>query len=743
MFTTLNDMLRPIWFVSCLFLLSANAFCQQGNYWFFGFGAGLDFSSGSPVAISGSLEAREGCATVSDVDGNLLFYTNGINVWNRDHALMPNGYDLRGNTSSAQSSIAVAHPGDPNVFYIFTTDADESFFNYGLNYSTVDMRLSGGLGDVQQKNILLVQRSCEKLTAVKHANNRDVWVISHGFDNDAYYAHLVTPDGVSHTPVVTHIGGIHGPSAGRYDAIGLIRSSGSGDVVVATLSGTNAVEIMDFDRNTGTFMNLASKSFTDRMDRAYGIEFSSDESKLYVTSLDKLFQFDMNAGSYGDVLNSAMEIAARDGLHSIGQLQMAPDEKIYVAMDGWPNLGVIHDPNASGLACNFEQSGIDLQGGGSALGLPNSIAAGYDPCKRGLDLGPDTLLCNGQQLTLTVSCTRCDVKWSTGATSNSINVTRSGEYWVELFTENCLLKDTVIVEYAPEVSSNFGGTMKVCEDESVLLDVWQEGASYQWNDGTTSPQQVVTSSGQFWVDLTFEHCVERRAIDVSFEYFEPISLGADTLICSGNKLELSLPASWSQIAWSTGSSDRSITISSPGTYWADVYTAYCHDRDTVVITYREPMNVNLGPDLKLCLGEVAILDGSYPSAQYAWSTGARTPLIEVSEEGEYSVVVQTPHDGCHASDAVVVQFGECLDDLYIPNVITPNADASNDFFEIRGANYTHWHLLLYNRWGQLIYESLDYREDWNADGLPSGVYYYVLTTHYSGARFNGWLHVKK
>jgi len=180
---------------------------QRTYHWYFGGGAGIDFSSGQAVAdTNGQVNTWDGCATMSDENGNLLFYTDGSTVWNRNHQIMPNGTGLMGHWSSHQNSLIVPKPKDPRIYYIFTTDAWENNFQNGLRYSVVDMSLDNGLGAVTTKNILLVAQTHEQLAATYHANCKDIWVITHKRDEEKFYAYLVTENGVSTTPVITEIG---------------------------------------------------------------------------------------------------------------------------------------------------------------------------------------------------------------------------------------------------------------------------------------------------------------------------------------------------------------------------------------------------------------------------------------------------------------------------------------------------------------------------------------------------------
>jgi len=173
---------------------------NEGNIWYFGENAGLDFNGGTPIALTdGMLNTFEGCATISDNNGDLLFYTEGMVVYNKNHVLMPNGSGLLGHSSSTQSSIIVKKPASSTIYYIFTVDGSTGNGG-GLNYSEIDITLDGGLGDVNaNKNINLIPFTCEKVTAVVHQNGSDFWIISPELNTNIIYSFLLTSSGL--TPV--------------------------------------------------------------------------------------------------------------------------------------------------------------------------------------------------------------------------------------------------------------------------------------------------------------------------------------------------------------------------------------------------------------------------------------------------------------------------------------------------------------------------------------------------------------
>ena len=245
--------MKTVLSIIILFSLYFAASAQnEMNNWFFAQNLGLNFSTGQPVQVSGGQISRmEGGSAISDENGNLLFYTDGILVWNKQHAVMPNGNGLMGGySSSTQSSLIVPKPGDSQHFYIFT--ADEEGGPNGFRYSAVDITLNGGLGDVTVKNILLHSPVSEKIAATKHCNGKDIWVVTHAYGSDAFYAYLVTASGVNTTPVISHTGNFipvtYATMAGQ------LKISRDGTKIAAA-NGEIGVDLLDFNNQTGVISN--------------------------------------------------------------------------------------------------------------------------------------------------------------------------------------------------------------------------------------------------------------------------------------------------------------------------------------------------------------------------------------------------------------------------------------------------------------------------------------------------------
>ncbi len=362
---------------------------KQGNNWYFGDHAGLSFSTGTPVALTNGAiydgpDQSEGTSVISDSSGALLFYTNGQKVWTKNHQVMPNGDSLLGNYSSTQAALIVPVPGSSRYFYVFTTDAFQNNLLNGFSYSVVDMCLNNGLGDViaSQKNIVLLDNVAEKLTAVRHDNGIDYWIIVHKYFSDEFDAFQLTSSGITNT-VTSNIGSVHQGYCGNpgafLNAMGSMKASPNGNKI-AIVSGNqcnNISELFDFDKATGFLSNVIRLRTDSMAVGLYGVSFSPDNSKLYISSWltnDRIYQHDLSSNTPSIIVNSKTIVASHAGGGPwFMAMQLGPDGKIYIAQKGETYMGAIKFPNLPGLNCMYKDTIVTLGGKKNVSGLPNFI----------------------------------------------------------------------------------------------------------------------------------------------------------------------------------------------------------------------------------------------------------------------------------------------------------------------------------------------------------------------------------
>ncbi len=370
------------WSVFSLFILPAMA-QKQANIWYFGNNLGLDFNTLPPqVLYDGKITTdasrdSESAAVMSDAEGQLLFYTDGANVWNRLHQRMPNGAGLWGSGTTTQTLI-VPRPGHPQLYYIFTAsprgDMYSSFFpaaQRGFRYALVDMSLEQGLGNVIEKNTLLVSSTTERVVATFHANGEDIWVVMHEWRSNAFRTYRISPQGIAPNPVVSAVGLIHTGQSGNTS--GQMKFSPDGQLLAVDIAVQPLVQVFRFDPVTGV-LSLTETLSDFNEDLVYGLEFSPTGRFLYVSGARSIFQFDLQARN---VAQSRVLLETSQLYGDASQLQLAPDGKIYAARHGQPYLGIVQQPDQAGQACRYEPETLSLRTGSICnTGLPNFLS-GY------------------------------------------------------------------------------------------------------------------------------------------------------------------------------------------------------------------------------------------------------------------------------------------------------------------------------------------------------------------------------
>ena len=690
----LNIFKFPHFQILKLFLLfSTLSFAQkEGNIWYFGGNAGIDFNSGTPVALTdGALFTGEGCATISDNMGNLLFYTNGDSVWNKNHVPMPNGFGLMGHTSSTQTALIVQKPGDPDIYYIFTVPAQVDLDgNAGCWYSIVDMTSSSGLGDVVNKNIFLHHPVTEKLTAVRHENGCDIWIIIHEWNSNGFLAYLIDNTGVNTSAVISYAGTNHSGSNLLFQnpaSTGQLKVSPDGSRLALAFNTPSPflgrVEIFDFDNATGVVSDPLTFSFSGSNSHVYGIEFSPDGTKLYVSrsGAGKIDQYNLLAGSATDIRNSRTVIGSSAAMPA--SLQIGPDGKIYCAISitqdpnnliGNPYIGAINNPNALGTVCNYSDSAVFLNGKVSVFGLPTFMQSYFYPEIK-FDYGT-TCLGDSTYFFITNAHNADSVLWTfDDSLSGSFNTSTdfnpahvfsdTGIYHVKLTKYmGCGISifsvNVAIINHLPEF--NLGNDTVLCKAQSLILKAEVPASVYLWQDSSTNNNFTVSSPGIYWLEATNPCGSVRDSIDINYSLLE-VNLGNDTVLCEGESLELNAEISGGNYSWHDNSTANLYFVTGPGLYWVQATDTYgCSNSDSIVIGFSIPPAVSLGNDTVLCREGSFILSVEIPGVTYKWQDGSSHSEITVTSPGLYWINI-TDSSGCSSSDSITVDVKSIMTDF--------------------------------------------------------------------------------
>lgn len=392
-----------------LFFLILNSSYSQKQYqtWCFGHQCGIDFSSGIAVASTNAMTTLYGvsepAAMISDLDGNLLFYTdgdgtdsvcNGVRwgtIWNRNGVRMDGGLlddTVGGGYSSRQGALIIPKPGTTDQYYLLNSDHVEwegdtvctQPYPYkkggGVGYFVIDMSLNGGDGAVIEYNKKLLVPSFEGLTATRHANGMDYWVATQtgwydlGFPSaDSIFIYRLTSSGFS-APLKFPVG--------INDA--LLRFSPDASKLFIEDTKT----IYEFDNTTG---NISNPKIITNVGTTFNISFVFSPNSMYLYTLEfnqigffnynySLYQYNTNAADISatkTLVANTPTLPITNGIIIYGQAQTAPDGKIYISRynpedsTDCQTLSVINCPNKYGPAAGFMENGFTL--------LPNTFVS--------------------------------------------------------------------------------------------------------------------------------------------------------------------------------------------------------------------------------------------------------------------------------------------------------------------------------------------------------------------------------
>jgi gliding motility-associated-like protein len=375
-------------------------------------------------------------------------------------------------------------------------------------------------------------------------------------------------------------------------------------------------------------------------------------------------------------------------------------------------------------------------GGGNwaaALNSPMAVFVEGDTCNFNISLNQtEFTLCPDDTVRVSAPGGYPGYLWSTGATTNAIDVVASGIYTVTVVNNDfCRSAAEAEVRDVSAPIINLPAIVNACEGETQGLSVFPLFTSYLWSTGQTNEAITVDTSGLYWIEVTsFFGCVGR---DSSFVIFHPtpsLSLGNDTTLCDGQFIQLDAGPGYAAYQWSNGSTGRSIFVDATGDYAVEVTSG----DDCTGISNTVDVQVFPNPATPTIAQTLSGLSGSF-GFTYTWvrdgdTLPITTQTITEPAAGTYSLTV-TNGFGCPATSApfvvTAVQPGS-----FVSEGFSPNGDGLNEVFFVEGIeNYPDNLLVVFNRWGEEVFRRANYSNDWHGLGpngkpLPAGNYFYVL-----------------
>jgi gliding motility-associated-like protein len=552
---------------------------ENARFWFFGNGAGLDFSTDPPTPITGATNALGATAVATDAGGALLFYTDGKAIYNRNHEIMDNGGGLWGTgLSSSTQILSIAPYIEVGAFWVFySNDIDyPSNFNRGLLVAKVNMNLENGLGGVVFKNYSVenfasfteksfFRNNCTSetpslITQAKSDNTIfRTYNLEYGFPfNNTFISQNLSP----------------APNIPSSDFTGQIKTSPNQLYFTSTLPNSGGFDVIDFETfYNPTILSLNKRILSPNLKGAFGLEYSSNGRFVYVSTHatpSQLWQFDIWKETAQEILQSGVLIAENAKKDYFGSLQMASNEKIYITEDTASNaLGVIFKPNEKGLACQFDSKAQTLGTGKAGWGLPNFKNDLVSQKQYSRIIGPDSICAasglNTYYFDPLLCNTQADVQWEltgdatiTNILTNGVSISHAQPGTATLILKikmNCdyEFNDTLHITFLDNQSPtlNLGQDKVICNGGVVKLNVGEGFASYLWNDGTGENSLTATTSGVYTVKVK-DACGATQVDSVYVTIIPPFDfdLGADKTICRGETLKFTKNKIFDRWEWS-------------------------------------------------------------------------------------------------------------------------------------------------------------------------------------------------
>ncbi len=691
---------------------------READHWYFGNRWGVDFSQTPPVAITENvMRTSEGCASYSDPQtGRLQLYTNGFEVWNRNHDLIPSSAAFLPvnrslwprTVSTTQPALVLPHPANPDLLYIFNpgnltnsrpTDPNALRMFFEFSYLLVDMSKNGGSGEIVEARALSPSVTMtEKLTGTGFCtgNSRGYWVVTQVLLSDAFYAYKVNAGGVVATPVISRVGHV---DAGAQAGIGQMKLSPDGTMLATVNFGDELrrVHLFRFDVRTGRVSDPLTINLPDAQG-LYGLSFSPDNSRLYVGELRNGFhQLTVDPYTLPSVNASVVKLPATgSGFH--GQMQIGPDRRIYIAEAGAASLGVINFPNRAGLACEIGRHEVEVDQSVPTLrsiniGLPNFMDHIFDDGAGGCGAPRADFtiaeVCEGDCVQPRDRSRNTPTDWHwffqggvpaewEGPAPPPICYERAGTYQVRLELRNAAGSSSatrsVLVHRRPAVDA--GEDIRICRGASVKLQArgtgiirWHTAASLSALD-IPDPVATPEETSEYVVTLTNERGCENRDTVVVIVDSLKLEVSSTQTICAGESVQLKASGA-QRYEWSPsdGLNDpqSASPIARPGrstVYRVRGFNAEgCSSSATVRVELVPQPVAELSPDTSICSGESIQLRAS-GGERYEWQPsdglsdpGSATPIATPWRSTRYVVTVYSGQN-CSSSASIMLAVNE-------------------------------------------------------------------------------------
>lgn len=356
---------------------------------------------------------------------------------------------------------------------------------------------------------------------------------------------------------------------------------------------------------------------------------------------------------------------------------------------GWPGANITIPPPAGGSGCRAiwcgSGSAWTTGGEGFAAQLNAPLVAGqsytfnFTTVSHGTgsngSFSPRFSTNSSSALgssTFVGNLTPAGTSWVTNPFTFTATAGQAGHTWIFIHTgaagSSGFVNNLCVTCNVPQTTPcnvNLGPDLNLCPGQTATLNATTPGATYSWQNGSTSPTFTVTQAGTYTVTINVNGCIDTDAVTVNYGVNPTVNLGNDVTLCPGQTLTLNATNPSSTYLWQNGSTAPTFTVTQAGTYSVSVTNSCSTVSDNIVVSYNVLPTVNLGPDQTICSGQSVILDATFPNSSYQWQDNSTSPTFTANQTGNYSVVVS---NSC----------GSATDNMNLTLLIPPTLDLGPD-----------------------------------------------------------------
>jgi PKD repeat protein len=722
-----------------LFILAFTTTCtlnaqHQGSYWVLpnDMPSGLDFRKGgdsifahAPFSVFGSNDLSDGNRydNVNDTLGNLCFYADHGIIRNRETTRIKDLYAWPW-TFDMKSFIMLPDPYQDSIYWEFAGGVS-------IGFRRVSMVRDSGRGDLTQKPRYLYNPKTLGMSAIKHANGKDIWLVAKEWKTDGYMAFLLGANGLDTIPVMSYSGN----SSSYSETFIRVRP----DMNQTACSYGQYVEFMKFDRSTGKFINDYGLYLNSQP--PYGMDYSSDGTKFYIVENGgaKIYHYDLSSGVDTTIQQSEHRFSV---VGEVVGLQRGPDCRIYFMHKAqYPALGVVANPNGTWQTCGLRDTLMVLPFSyqyGNGGGLPNIPVYLMARNKNKSVLLKHSQACKGDSMAFeAMFCSAGTYHWQFGdGDTSSLRFPKhiyadTGTYTVSVISENACGTDTIVGEVVIKSipSLELGNDTVLCTGQSLTLSApAQAGVQPTWQDGSGGSKYAVTQSGKYSLKINNGYCSRYDSIQVSVYPLPVVNLGADTVLCGGNTLTLNAGLADRHYTWNSGDTLPTITATTSGTFMVKVNDGFCQANDSIHILF-QPLPHPFISSIENTLAVPNI----YSSYQWFMNgiaiSGAINNICYTNAAGNYFALVSDGYGCSGISDTFSTNIGLPRQETHNGIYIYPNP--TKELFTLELKNLAQGQLTLTNMLGQVVLNQAVKENKTLIDisKLPKGIYIVNLTSY--------------